>query len=116
VEEVIPNLVTDSINNMLTLIPTMEEVHNAVFNLNKEGAPGPDGFGAVFFQTYWDIVKNDVHKAVLEFFTKSWLMSNYNANTLILIPKSPNADTVSQYRPIALANFKYKIVSKILAD
>lgn len=73
-EEVIMNLVTDSINNMLTLIPTLEEFHNVVFNLNKEGAPGPNRFGAVFFQTYLDIIKNDVHKAVLEFFTKSWLM------------------------------------------
>jgi len=43
------------------------------------------------------------------------MLPNYNANTLILIPKTPNADTVSQYRPIALANFKYKIISKILA-
>lgn len=116
VDEVIPALVTEPVNNMLTLIPSMEETYNAVFNLNKEGAPGPDGFGAIFFQTYWDIVKMDVHNAVKEFFITSWMMPNYNANNLILIPKSSNADTVSQYRPIALANFKYKIVSKILAD
>jgi len=44
------------------------------------------------------------------------MMPNFNANTLILIPKTPNADTVSQCRPIALANFKYKIISKIIAD
>ena len=116
VEEVIPNLVTEPINNMLTLIPSLEETYNAVFNLNKEGAPCPDGFGAIFFQSFWDIVKTDVHNAIKEFFITSWLMPNYNANTIILIPKTPNADSVSQYRPIALANFKYKIVSKIIAD
>ena len=116
IEEAIPNLVTDNINSMLTMLPSMEEIRNAVFNMNKEGAPGPDGFGAIFFQTFWDIVKIDVKNAVLEFFVNSWMMPNYNASTLILIPKTPNADTVSQYRPIALANFKYKIISKILAD
>lgn len=35
---------------------------------------------------------------------------------MILIPKNPNADTIDQYRPIALANFKFKIITKVLAD
>jgi len=34
------------------MLPSMEEIHNAVFNMNKEGAPGPDGFGAIFFQSF----------------------------------------------------------------
>jgi hypothetical protein len=34
----------------------------------------------------------------------------------VLIPKTNNADSVEQYRPIAVANFKFKIISKILAD
>jgi hypothetical protein len=33
-----------------------------------------------------------------------------------LIPKSPDADTIEKYRPIALANFKFKIVTKVMAD
>lgn len=33
-----------------------------------------------------------------------------------MIPKSPDADSIDKYRPIALANFKFKILSKILAD
>jgi hypothetical protein len=49
-------------------------------------------------------------------FGKNWIMPNYNANTLILIPKTPNADSIDQFRPIALANFKFKIISKVLAD
>jgi len=116
IEDEIPNLVTDSINNMLTVLPSMEEIHNAIFNMNKEGALGHNEFGAIFFQTFWDIVKNDVKNVVLEFFVNSWMMPNYNDNALILIPKTPNVDTISQYRPIALANFKYKIISKVLAD
>jgi len=116
VDEVIPNIVTDNTNQMLTMLPTSDEIHKAVFSLNKEGAPGPDGFGAIFFQTYWDIVKSDVEKAVLQFFTSGWIMPNFNSNTVVLIPKTSNADTMNQYRPIALANFKFKVLSKILAD
>lgn len=73
VQDVIPNLITDRINNMLTLLPTMDEVHNAIFSLNNDSAPGPDGFGAIFFQTYWEIIKHDVYKAVMQFFY-NWLV------------------------------------------
>jgi len=116
VQEVIPNLVDENVNTLLTMLPSHLEIKNAVFDLNTEGAPGPDGFGAYFFQTYWDIVANDVINAVIEFFNTSWLLPNFNENTLILIPKTNSVDTIEQYRPIAMANFKFKIISKVLAD
>jgi hypothetical protein len=43
-------------------------------------------------------------------------MPNFNSNTLVLIPKLDNADNVNDYRPIAIANFKFKLISKIIAD
>jgi len=116
IDDSIPNLITDDVNTLLTSLPTPSDIHQAVLAMNKDGAPSPDGFGAVFFQCYWDIVKNDVINAVLEFFTRDWILPNFNANTIILIPKVPDAISVGQHRPIALANFKFKIISKILAD
>jgi len=113
VEEVIPRLIDDNTNNLLTMLPTHAEIKVAVFNLNKDGAPGPDGFGAFFFQTYCDIIQKDFTHAI---FCNSWILPNFNANTLILIPKHPYADSVDQYMPIAMANFKFKVISKIIAD
>jgi len=52
VEDVIPNLITEDTNNMLTMRPSRDDVKNVVFSLNKDGAPGPDGFGAFFFQHF----------------------------------------------------------------
>ena len=49
VEEVIPSVITDRINNMLTSLPNPDEIKSAVFSLNHDSAPGPDGFGALFF-------------------------------------------------------------------
>ena len=68
VDEVIPHLITYRINNLLTSIPSDEEIYQAIFSLNKDSAPGPAGFGALFFQTFWDIIQNDVTKVVLQFF------------------------------------------------
>jgi hypothetical protein len=116
VEEVIPKLVDDNVNNLLTILPSKDEIKHAVFDLNKDGAPGPDGFGAHFFQTYWEIIQEDVVNAVLQFFISGWILPNFNSNTLILIPKSANAESIQHFRPIALANFKFKIISKVLAD
>jgi len=116
VEEVIPSLIDENTNNLLSMIPTEDEIKSVVFGMNGEGAPGPDGFGACFFQNYWSIVHKEVSEGVIEFFTTGWLHSNFNANSLILILKNHNADTIEQYKPIALANFKFKIISKVLAD
>jgi hypothetical protein len=106
VDEVIPNLVSDSVNALLTMLPSYEEIKNAVFSLNKDSAPGPDGYGAFFYQTYWEIIHQDVVNVVLQFFTSGWIMPNFNYNTLILVPKTQNADSIDQFRPIAMANFK----------
>jgi hypothetical protein len=114
--EVIPNLITAEINSLLTLLPSHLEIKAAVFALNKDSAPGPDGFGAYFFQHFWDIIHLDVINAVLEFFTSGWILPGFNSNIITLLPKIQNASSIDQYRPIAMANFKFKIISKIIAD
>lgn len=43
-------------------------------------------------------------------------MPNLNASLLILIPKVPGANKLDNYRPIALANFQFKIITKIIVD
>jgi len=48
VEEVIPHLIDESVNELLTKMPSKMEIKHAVFDLNKEGAPGLDGFGDFF--------------------------------------------------------------------
>jgi hypothetical protein len=115
-EAVILKLVTDEVNALMTLLPSHQEIKSAVFALNKDSAPGPDGFGAFFFQHYWDIVKLYVFNAVLEFFTTSWILPGFNSNITALLPKSSSATSIDQYMPISMANFKFKIISKIIAD
>jgi len=39
-----------------------------------------------------------------------------NNNVVSLIPKIQGADSIKYYRPIDVANFKFKIISKILKD
>ena len=48
VDETIPSLVSDVDNQMLLRFPLSAEIKEAVFALNGDGAPGPDGFGGHF--------------------------------------------------------------------
>lgn len=69
-----------------------------------------------FYKNYWDIIAEDVHKAVMQFFSEGWFPSNFNSNVVVLIPKTPGADKIEQFRPITLVNFKLKIVTTVLSD
>jgi hypothetical protein len=115
-EEAIPKLITYDINALLTPLPSIQEIKAAVYALNKDSAPGPDGFGAFFFHHYWDTVKTDLSNAVLQFFTTSWIMPGFNSNIIALLPKVQNATSIDQFRHITMENFKFKVISKIIAD
>lgn len=41
---------------------------------------------------------------VTQLFIDGWILPNYNANTLILIYRIPNAEDIEHTGPIALAN------------
>ncbi|CAL0318886.1 unnamed protein product [Lupinus luteus] len=116
INQVVPNIILEEENQFLIKSPSVEEIKDSVFSLNADGAPGPDGFGGGFYQNFWDVVKDDVCNSVHQFFSQGWLLSNLNSNYVVLIPKSANADKMDDFRPIALANFQFKIISKILAD
>ncbi|XP_019431934.1 PREDICTED: uncharacterized protein LOC109339025 [Lupinus angustifolius] len=116
IDSVIPKLVSEEDNSMLSKIPLEEEIKGAVFAMNGEGAPGPDGFGGCFFHNFWDIVGKDLCQSVKQFFKQCWILPNLNSNNLVLIPKFPSADKIEDFRPIALANFQFKIITKVLAD
>ncbi|KAF1886388.1 hypothetical protein Lal_00045620 [Lupinus albus] len=45
-----------------------------------------------------------------------WLLPNLNSNKVILIPNFPGAVNIEDFRPIALANFQFKIITKVIAD
>ncbi|KAM1702451.1 hypothetical protein ACFXTN_025590 [Malus domestica] len=109
-------MASTSENDSLLAVPTFDEVRATIFYMDPNSAPGPDGFGGHFFRAGWDFVGVDVVSAVRSFFLSGYILPNLNSNFVALIPKSPKANTISQFRPIALANFSFKIITKILAN
>lgn len=115
VEEAIVPSITPAMNETLIRIPDKEEVQAAVFAINPDKAPGPDGFSAIFYQTFWDVIGDDIYRDIRKFFDSKFLHPRQNEMHLRLIPKGSGAKKVSDYRPIALCNTHYKIIAKILS-
>ncbi|XP_057775038.1 uncharacterized protein LOC130994018 [Salvia miltiorrhiza] len=116
IDALIQPSISENQNTMLIRIPDDGEIAAAVFSLDANSAPGPDGFSGMFFHTCWSTIKDDIIMAVQRFFTHSYLPSGCNASTMILIPKKEVVSTVADLRPIILSNFLFKIISKVLAS
>lgn len=54
-----PSLVTAADNSTLLAPVQLQEVKDAVFQLDAASAPGPDGFSGHFFRSAWHIVADD---------------------------------------------------------
>ncbi|KAB2601993.1 hypothetical protein D8674_002998 [Pyrus ussuriensis x Pyrus communis] len=106
----------ENMNEALIAPVTDEEIKAAAGNMGGLKAPGPDGFQGVFYQTYWEIVKEGVSALVRDLIQDAAGSSLINQTHVVLIPKVPNPEVVSHFRPISMCNYSYKILSKILAN
>ncbi|GJY04866.1 RNA-directed DNA polymerase, eukaryota [Tanacetum coccineum] len=93
-----------------------EEIKRAVWDCGTDKSPGPDGFSFGFYRRFWYLIENDVYDAVKYFFTYGVIPKGCNSSFIALIPKSPGANTVKDFRPISLIGSVYKIIAKILAN
>ena len=47
-------------NGVLTAEFSEQEVKEAIFQMEHNKAPGPDGFPAEFYQVFWEVIKGDL--------------------------------------------------------
>ncbi|KAL0356478.1 UNVERIFIED_CONTAM: putative ribonuclease H protein [Sesamum radiatum] len=110
----VPTLLTDKDMELLHAKPTMEDIKAVVFDMCPDSTAGPDGFSALFFQSCWDIIAEDLLEAVLDFFAGTAPPKTFTTTTVVLIPKSESPMTWKDFRPISLCNVTGKILSKLL--
>eukprot|EP00253_Pinus_taeda_P013888 PITA_13888 len=112
----IPNSITGEQNWSLRKRITMEEVEEAVRSMPNDKAPGPDGFTINFYKVCWEIVKNNIWEIVEDSRRSKTILKSLNSTFITLVPKVEEANTPEKFRPIALCNVIYKIISKVIAN
>jgi hypothetical protein len=106
--------VTPEENNFLTAPYSEEEVRKAVFMMEHNKAPGPDGFPAEFYQSFWDVIKEDLLPLFADLSAGHLDLFRLNFGEIILLPKINDAERIQQYRPICLLNVCFKIFTKVV--
>ena len=81
-------------NEYLTDTFSQEEVRAAIFQMEHNKAPGPDGFPPEFYQALWNIIKGDLMALLEEFHKGDLPLQRLNFGTIILLPKSTDAKQI----------------------
>jgi mannosylglycoprotein endo-beta-mannosidase len=105
--------ISDIENDILISQFSEEEVHDALFQMERNKAPGPDGFPAEFYQKCWDIIKDDLMALFNQFSSGDLPLYKLNFGVITLLPKKEDAVQIQQYRPICLLNVCFKIFTKV---
>ena len=89
-------------NNELENSVTDEEIRAAVWDCGSQKAPGPDGFSFLFLKNYWELLKEDLGKAVRSVFDSNVMPKGVNSSFITLIHKIVNPIHIKDFRPISL--------------
>ena len=108
--------VTQTENDILTAPFTEQEVQEAIFDIEHNKAPGPDGFPAEFYQKFWNTIKGDLMQMFHGLYAGDLPLFSLNFGVITLIPKVQEANVIQQYRPIYLLNTSFKIFTKVATN
>eukprot|EP00253_Pinus_taeda_P009251 PITA_09251 len=112
----IPKIVTREDDHNLNRSVSEDEIREVINELQNGKAPGPDGFNVDFFKACWKIVKQDILEVVEDSIRSRSVLKALNNYFIALIPKKEKAITSDRFRPIALCNVEYIIISKLIAN
>ena len=81
-------------NTFLTAPFTEVEVRQAIFQMEHNKAPGPDGFSAEFYQNFWDVIKDDLMELFMALQGGQLDLFKLNFGEIILFPKIKEAERI----------------------
>lgn len=112
----IPKLVSREDNCNLRRPILEKEVSEVLKEMQNGKDLGPDGFNVDFFKVCWNIIKKDIVRVVEDSRLNRTILKVLNNSFIAIIPKQDNEKMPDRYRPIALCNVVYKIISKVVAN
>ncbi|CAJ2671427.1 unnamed protein product [Trifolium pratense] len=84
---------------------TEEEIKQAVWDCKSMKSPGPDGVSSGFIKDFWEDLKSDIFRFVMEFHEKGKLVKGINSTFIALIPKKDNPSKLNDFGGLCLQNY-----------
>lgn len=66
----VPKVLNDTDRTMLSAAFSLDEIRTAVFQMEQNKSPGPDGFPVEFFQKFWGLIKYDLVRLFQAFYDR----------------------------------------------
>ncbi|KAM1232308.1 hypothetical protein ACFX13_042877 [Malus domestica] len=108
--------VTGDMNQELLMPVTKDEIKAAVFKMGGLKLLDRMDFKVYFINLIGIMFIGDVSALVRELMQGTSSPSTLNSTHIVLIPKVPHAESVSQFRPSSLCNYSYKVLLKVLVN
>jgi hypothetical protein len=105
----------EGVNTEVELTFTAEELDEVLASIKTDSALGPDELPVAFFKNLWEILKGPILAILNDFALARVDIARINYGIISLIPKVRGADSIKQYRPIALINVIFKFIAKAYA-
>lgn len=112
----VPSMITAIKKQFLEAEFTDNEIKTALFAMEPDKAPGPDGFSARFLQNCWQIVEKDLCRMVQKSQACQKIGGSTNSAFLAHIPKEKGTNSFTRFRPISLCNIGYKLIKKVITN
>jgi hypothetical protein len=90
-----------------------KEVRDEIFQMKHNKALGPNGFPVEFYQSFWEIIKDDLMALFKEFYNGTLNLYILNFGIITLLPKQKEVTHIKQFCPICLLNMSFKIFTKV---
>ena len=98
----------------LKLFFSESEIKEVVFDSYVDGAPCSDEFSFLFYQHFWDLIKQDLMSLFKLFEMGELNLYRLNYTIITLITKQNEAKHLKKFRPISLINCSFKIFAKAM--
>ena len=95
---------------------SVKEVVSTLFYLSGDKVPRLDGYSLAFWQSRWDLVKEEVMGFFRDFHEHERFVRSLNSTFLVLVPKKGDVEDLRDYKPINLVGRLYKLLAKVLAN
>ena len=82
----------------------------------KGKAPGPDGLSVEFYTQCWPIVKSDFVNVLKQMYSTQTIDNRTKSGFITLIHKKGPKTEISNYCPISLLKYDFKIFTKCLTN